>query len=200
MEYLINHTDEIKLIATLVGLVGGVIAIYKFVQKIREDQIDTRQQKKRKWLEAAVHAEFNGTDKPSLSFQEIQKQLSSSAFFNMANLKMTQEELGEASLRLLIVSMIEKGVLSQLKNDEYQLKIQQSELMFGNANLQREIALEAIKLIAGEPGQLNSRGLHARISETLSKDIEFSLFENILYALQNDSSIIEIDGLWEPDR
>ena len=117
------------MVATIVGLLGGVFGFYKFYEQKRqeisdrlksEDAREKAEQAARndEWLQAAVHQVMQNCGPDGVSFGTIRTEIAGSAFFDKT-VAFDRSDLDDVELRRLIVKMISLGVVDQTGDDHY---------------------------------------------------------------------------------
>lgn len=129
MTWLSDNAEAIRLLATIVGLIGGLIGFFKFYdqkrseikarEKAENEEAKIRKEKRNEqWLQTAVYSLFQTRDAEELSFEEIRKEIAHTNFFDKT-VDLEPKDLDDVELRRLIVNMIAMGVIEQVGGDCY---------------------------------------------------------------------------------
>lgn len=219
MIWLSENAETIKLVATLIGIAGGLLGFFKFYDQKQSDIADrkkkrgeslelerekaarARQASDRAWLQAALHQIFHESETPDLAFDELFEKVIGSAYMDEA-VELTKSSFNRKYLRRLLVEMISKGVIEQTAHDVYSLKLRvlsQQDILSRTLIENNAAADEIIRVVRNSPQTYNSRGL---VDQLKNAGISLSQmqFEVLLKQLEEQFNLITRDdaGKWMP--
>jgi len=111
----IDYKQIIQITATVIGITGGLLALYKYFAERREKEL-------REWQKVVIYKIFRQNELTTQSFTQIlEKYRSEATAFEDINLK--KKEISEDSLRRVLLELVSSGILSMELADSFRLKV-----------------------------------------------------------------------------
>lgn len=111
----------VQTVATIVAILGGLLALYKYFS-------DRREQELREWQKVVIYKIFRQNEPRSLSFNEILGYYRSEAqAFAAVNLK--KKEISEDALRRVLLELVSSNIITLERNDTFSLKGVKAEML-----------------------------------------------------------------------
>lgn len=133
--------STLQLLATLVGVVGGLLALYKHFADKREAEL-------REWQKVVLYKIFRQNEKQPLSFTLLLEKyrLEAQAF---AEVNVKKREISEDALRRILLELTASGIVRMEASDAFRLQITVEK--FDPIDTLRRINDELIDIIAPNP-------------------------------------------------
>lgn len=111
----IDYKQIIQITATVIGITGGLLALYKYFAERREKEL-------REWQKVVIYRIFRQNELTTQTFTHIlEKYRSEATAFEDINLK--KKEISEDSLRRVLLELVSSGILSMELADSFRLKV-----------------------------------------------------------------------------
>jgi hypothetical protein len=149
------------------------------------------------WLQAAIHEEFHKAKDGTLSFEQVRKNLGTTAFWRSGEVTLNSSDLSSQEIRRLLVSMIEKGVIEQVLSDEYSLKFRQTSYI-QDLSTQNTKALPLIEeIVRRHPQGVALAEVKAQLADQHHITIDRVQCQAILIQLQQMGLTLQSNNLWQ---
>jgi hypothetical protein len=171
-----------QLVATLVGILGGLLALKKHFSDRREKEL-------REWQKVVVYKIFRRKEMTSVAFAEVLEKYRSEAFA-FADVEIKKKEISEDALRRILLELSSSNILSLAPGDSFQLAVKVPKLDLAE---KAELMSKALVQVVGSHPNLYT------LDEVAKQVAEKTGFDFVL--LRNDiREAIELDRLDVDDK
>jgi len=111
----IDYKQIIQITATVIGITGGLLALYKYFADKREKEL-------REWQKVVVYKIFRQNELVTQSFNALLDKYRSEANA-FVDIDLKKKEISEDSLRRILLELVSSGILSMELSDSFRLKV-----------------------------------------------------------------------------
>lgn len=111
----IDYKQVIQLTATVIGITGGLLALYKYFADKREKEL-------REWQKVVIYKIFRQNELTTQTFNALLDKYRSEANA-FADIDLKKKEISEDSLRRILLELVSSGILSMELADSFRLKV-----------------------------------------------------------------------------
>jgi len=113
--FLTDVQPMVQLAATVIGISGGLLGLYKYFSDRRDHEL-------REWQKVVIYKLFRRNELKAQSFNDILSQYRGEAQA-VAGIDLKKKELSEDTLRRILIELASSGILSMQPGDSFQLKV-----------------------------------------------------------------------------
>lgn len=168
-DVLIEIAKDISTLAAAGGLIWGAVA---FIRKIKEEREARRAADVERWREVAAYEAFNRASSeevegpPHIHFEVLLSHMRSSTW-EEKGIDFRKDELTEQEVYRLLMSMVEKGLIEQLGDQNFLLCVNAQNLeLRGYSSPIREPYPQIIEFVRQNSGELTEAELRLRMDMT----------------------------------
>ena len=170
----------IQLIATVIGISGGLLALFKYFSDRREKEL-------REWQKVVIYRIFRQNELSPQSFGNLlDKYRSEANAFVDINLK--KKEISEDSLRRIILELVSSNIISMEPLDSFRLKVSQQKI--DPIEMGNKINAALLEIVGANPFVYTLDEVAKQMSAKLN--IPIQLLKNDL-RVTIDNNLLEMD-------
>jgi hypothetical protein len=150
--------DVIQSTATVIGVAGGILGLYRYLSEKREKEV-------REWQKVVIYRIFQeeGEIEP-LAFSRVQEKYLDKAQ-TLRDFNLSKKEISEDSLQRVLLELSVSGILTLVPKKSFRLKVEVPQLDLVKRN--EELNLELTKVIGSHPFVFTIEEVAFKIGEKL---------------------------------